>query len=760
MSSLGALLARRSLLGAGLVAALLLCVGFLPLFAGPSYEYCLVAGVVLPSCAALIAAARSEQPGEYPWLDVFRVAGLLCLIGCTVALLHGLRVGFCDLPGGLSYFAAGPAAGTLLGASWGYAVRALAARAAPNSGWLRPALCVALPVSTILFSFWRYYSSPIIFAFDHFFGYFAGTLYDTEIEGLERLLSYRVGTIGGVLALLGIAPLIQVRSLRALRQHRLALLLSALGLGAAGLVTWHGPSLGHYQTDASIRLRLGHELREGRCNVVYAAGILPRDAELLGRECEAHLKRLEQYFEVQYAAPVTVYLFASAAQKAELMGARHVYIAKPWRREIYLQSGGFPHPVLGHELAHVVAGVFGTGPFSVAGPLAGVIPDPGRIEGFAVAAAPPEDDDLSVVGWAAAMQRLGILPPTQSLFRLGFLGENSSKAYTAAGAFVSFLRDRFGARALREWYAGKELSEVTALTVAELEARYLAHLSTVPLSETELAIASSRFERPALFARRCPHEVDEVLAQGNQALGELDLHAAGNAFRRVLALDPTDYSALVGLAQCALRSGDLGAAGSGFLQLAAGPVTQLQRAAVTERAADTALLAGEDRRAHELYSQVRSWVLDEDTQRTLELKQLAASAGADSPARRAIVALLLGEATLGSNWFEAGAALSAWASSQPEQGVADYLLARNLFSQGRWQAATARLDAALSREISGIYTARESRRLRLVVACAVQDLASAKRAYESYRAGPDASLSRREGVRRFAERCGVRVDAP
>ena len=44
------------------------------------------------------------------------------------------------------------------------------------------------------------------------------------------------------------------------------------------------------------------------------------------------------------------------------MGAMRVYIAKPWRREVYLQLADFPHPVFAHELAHVVARNASSGP--------------------------------------------------------------------------------------------------------------------------------------------------------------------------------------------------------------------------------------------------------------------------------------------------------------------------------------------------------------------------------------------------------------
>ena len=71
---------------------------------------------------------------------------------------------------------------------------------------------------------------------------------------------------------------------------------------------------------------------------------------------------------------MTAFFFRDAADKKRLMGAGDTYIAKPWRREVYLQVAAYPHPVLGHELAHVIAGAFGQGPFHVAGPLGGLWP--------------------------------------------------------------------------------------------------------------------------------------------------------------------------------------------------------------------------------------------------------------------------------------------------------------------------------------------------------------------------------------------------
>src|SRR5205807_1470112 len=175
------------------------------------------------------------------------------------------------------------------------------------------------------------------------------------------------------------------------------------------------------------------------------------------------------------------FFFADSGQKKRLMGAADTYIAKPWRNEVYLQVSGYPHPVLGHELAHVVAGSFGRGPFRTAGPLGGVWPNPGLIEGVAVAAS-PDDEDLTDAQWARAMLDLGILAPVERIFSVGFLGEHAAKSYTIAGAFVRWMIDTHGAAAVRRWYGGEAIEAVTGKGWAALDADFRQSLAQYTLS--------------------------------------------------------------------------------------------------------------------------------------------------------------------------------------------------------------------------------------------------------------------------------------
>ncbi len=102
--------ASREGRGALVVAAGCLGVGFLPLFGPPGYEEALAAGLLVPSTAA-IAVALAIRGDEGAAREPIASVGHGALVGLAyagvaylAALVHGLRVGFCDLGGGSLYF--------------------------------------------------------------------------------------------------------------------------------------------------------------------------------------------------------------------------------------------------------------------------------------------------------------------------------------------------------------------------------------------------------------------------------------------------------------------------------------------------------------------------------------------------------------------------------------------------------------------------------------------------------------------------------
>lgn len=733
-------------------------IGYVPLFDGPGYESALAAGLILPSLAACATAVDVARQRPVPFAAFARGVAfgiVLSLLGLGAAWAHGYRTGYCDPIEGTAFYLLGPGFGAVLGGIWGAIAGTVAS---PLVRGTRVAFFLALagPLAGIVVSLWRFYASPMVFAFDPFFGFFAGTLYDTVITGLYRLATYRIGTSLTIVAATVLFVCMYRDQEGHLRVHWLERLgLTLLGFTAAAASLAHaaaGTRLGHYQSTASIREALGHAAVSDRCEVVYPSAVIKRDAHALARECDAHVGELEKFFGVRGPANIVVFVFASAEQKGELMGAASTFIAKPWRREVYVQGAGYPHRVLRHELAHVIAGEFGRGPFRVAGPWGGLVPDPGLIEGVAVAAAPKEDDDLTLAEWAKAMKDLKLLPPLNRVFTLTFLSEPSSRAYTVAGAFIEWFRGRYGITAVKNWYHGERFSTLAggkSLDVVERE--WLGSLDKVSVTEQAMRVARARFDRPAIFGRRCPHVVDRLSHDADWALAQLDVDGARSLYESVLALDPSNVDARLSLGTCAERDGRFDKARSEFRRVADNSkLPNAIRSQAIEAMGDLDLADGKLTDAKSEYIEVEKSVVDDDHLRALDVKQYAT----ETP--EALVPIreyLVGDLRFGRDGNSGAAELGAWSAQNPKLGIADYLLARSCFNRGQWERAVMYLDRALARELPLASIQREAVRTRIILACALGDPDRGNALFETWRQDPNLSDARREALRSFLQRC-------
>lgn len=733
-------------------------VGFLPLFDGPGYESALAAGLIVPSAAAIATALELSKARVAP-IDAlargFSVGALLVFVAWLVTMVHGLRVGFCDPLGGTTLFVLGPGVGAILAGAWGALAGEIAGRVTRKNRRRAAAvlLGIAGPLGSAVVSLVRFYTSPMVFAYDPFVGYFSGTLYDTIIDP-AGLSAYRVGSAATILAVVILALHLGRDAMDKLvfrSQRRPGLLLLGAIAGLASLLSIaYGYRLGHWQTSSTITETLGGRFSSERCDVVYRRG-MPREAvELFAKDCDAHVAEQEAFLETKGPPRITAYLFTDAAEKASLMGAADTYIAKPWRREVYVQQGGYPHNVLGHEIAHVMAGSFGQGPFRIAGRLFGLLPNPGLIEGIAVAVSPHEGA-LSPREWAKAMKDLGLLPPLQRLFALGFLGENSGVAYTVSGAFVGFVKERYGATAVRDWYGGRSIEAATGTSFAELERAFHEDLDRIVLPDAARAQARARFERPGIFGRRCPHVVDACKKRADEFSSRGDDEGAIKELQEALTLDPGESQVRVSIARSLLREGKPDE-GRAALEAITNDerFPRYVRDRALEEMGDLALAEGDTERAIVQYREVMSRTVDEDQLRTLEVKLEAAK---NPLGRGAIVALLVGEEGHRPDKLHATEALATWAATSPDDGLPEYLLGRGELGGGDFDRAAKRLDRALTKKIGITRVAAETERLRIVAACALGDADTAKRLAGVYAAREDVPRARREAASALVSRC-------
>ena len=677
------------------------------------YGSSLVVGLV-GSLVSAVVGVRAAQVGRGRRGATVAVAAVLSafafvLVPLVIVLARGLVAPACAPASGAAYallFALpGPVLAAVLGASFG---------AATHRRGVGSALAVLLVPGFVAWSLVRFYVTPTIFAFDPFFGFFPGALYDERVPLTLAHVTHRLGTAGWIIAaaalLVGAWDERSARlSLASLRGRRPASLVFAFGLALGLGVYATGPSLGHRHDAADIARALERRVASRRCVVLYDRSIDARQAELTMRDCDVRVAQHEDFFGVHQARPITVFLFASAAQKRELMGAEDTYIAKPWRDEVYLQYAPFPHPVLKHELAHVVAGAMAEGPLHVAA-IGRWLPAPGLIEGAAVAAAWEGESDASPHQWSRAMMEAGLTPSVASLSGLGFFVASSGRAYTAAGSFCRWLIDTRGPTRFRRFYRDADALAAYGEALPALEVQWHSFLRTVPTPESVLARARTRFRRASVFGRTCPLLLEDLTRDAAAHLDAGDLVAAERELRTLVSHDPTDLHTRLMLAVAKVRAGDLAgaAAVAAEAERALGPAAgQRTRSQV----ADQVWRWRGATAARSFYAALDPSTLDDDEARSLIIKRAMVDRGGS----RAEVFrdLLIGRGELDPSPTSAMARLSLDSQAQGDPWMG-YLAGRQLFLAERFEPA---LEALRVGDVASLGESRvlaEVQRMRAV----------------------------------------------
>jgi tetratricopeptide (TPR) repeat protein len=527
LRAIEARLGRRVFVWSGALLALSLILSAIPLFDLLGYDFSFAVGMLTALAAvdvghgAVAAARRARAPIGLLRLSARALAGVCAMLvpPLLVSLLNALRVKNCNLLSGLAFYALLPL-GTALYAAVGGVVAALVA---PRRGRL---LAFALPVLSVLWSLVRLYRDPAVFAFDPFGGYFPGPIYDEALRPPVRLLWFRLCNLvwaGAALALVGAfsagGRATQDGPPRPMRRPpewswRWVGLAGALTIAAVVLFQVRGP-LGFHVRHRELYQALGRRT-ESVHFVVYsdpAAGT-PEDLQLVHRDLEFRYQQLVRILGTE-PGRVTVFQFPSAGAKKELVGAGNTLYAKPWQREIFVQSDRFPAGHLRHELAHVFAAGFGDRIFGVAfawhfwGPFPVPRLASGLIEGVAEAADYGDPDGRATIHQEArAMMADGRAPPIRGVVGAGFSALAGARAYTLAGSFCHFLLLEGGPQRLRALYrSAGDFAGVYGQPLEALEARWHTFLERQPLEAAERARAQERFRRPAIFQKVCAREL-------------------------------------------------------------------------------------------------------------------------------------------------------------------------------------------------------------------------------------------------------------
>jgi hypothetical protein len=426
--------------------------------------------------------------------------------------------------------------------------------------------------------------------------------------------------------------------------------------------------------------------------------VVPRElniaeARRLRDDCEFRVDQMERTIGVHQRQRVTAFFFRSPDEKRALMGAATTYIAKPWRNEVYLQLAAWPHPVLAHEIAHVVAGNLAPGPFRVAASVNGLWPEASLIEGMAVAAAWDASDGMTPHQWARAMVDLKLAPSIDDLLGTGFLSQPKERAYTLAGSFLRFIAERRGWGAVRRIYREGRL-DAAGEDTRQLESQWLTFVRSVPLPPSGIAFASQRFARGSIFSRICPHAVANLRLMIQSDLAANDARAAMASCQALLEIDPEDTWARTTLLAALARRDRINEAERELRSLIGPPSAAPPTLWAAKHAlADAAWRRGETNEAIVRYGELLREPQGEDATRLLEVKLLALRSVPEQ--RTTLLEMLVGRDGVPPDppttmYF------AQRLSAQRGDGLGMYLAARQLFYAQRFDLAVELMESAIA----------------------------------------------------------------
>jgi len=692
----------------------LVLLGF-PLFGLPGLELGLAVSLACTLLGGWVGAAAADELRKPPRPSVPRVpppgpgraavravgaASLLLLGAATIpflgAVLHAALGTRCSPWTQAGFYPLLVVPAVLLAAAAGVFCRAAFPRRSAGAG-----LYALLFLASVTWTCWPLFRGPQVFVWNFFVGFFPGPLYDEALRLPAALWWFRLETLLWAALLGGFAAGIFPAPGPSHRRHRSRIVVF-LFLVAAGiaLLEARAVELGFRATDASVRAALGGRLETAHAELLYPREKPAEEVERLRRDVEFRLTQLERFL----GAPsplVHLYVFRSAEEKQRLVGAGGTQFAKPWLQSAFLNDAPFPHPTLKHELAHLAAAPFGSGPLRVTSRL-WLVPVMGVVEGVAVAADDPPGE-LELHAWAAGMRRQALLPELARLLGpAGFWSSAPARAYTAAGSFILWLQQSQGTEKLQRLLPHGDFARVYGRGLESLVGEWERMLGALPLNEGAVNRAFARFREPSLFRRPCVREVAGLLASARVA-STADPALALQLFHRCAELQPEEPDHL--LAEAALlqrlnRNFEATEVLDRAESVVAGRPTLEAQVAVAR--ADLAWGAGDPQGAGAALEQARSFHPGLDLERQVAVKQAAL---ADARISKAVHASFDARSDELRLW-----ALERARQAVPDSPVVNYLLGRRLLMLGHPAEAAEALHRALAQTLPDA-VAREAWRL-------------------------------------------------
>jgi FimV-like protein len=677
--------------------------------------------------SALDRAVPAERLlGRLTW-DTTKTVWKLTLIPLVLIGLNAFRVQTCDVLTGLWYFLWLPMASAALSAGLGVACGAMV-----KGEWRWAALWPWVVVLGIVaWRVYRFYAAPPAFFYSILIGYFPGNLYDEEVALLSAFYWARAAQAFGVCGLLAACaaffdPNTQTVSFRRKtlwtvpRKRQAAA--AAVCLFAVLILVSQSSRLGITHDASDLARMLGRTHASAHAIIHFpAASVSDADVAILADDHDFRYAQVVRDLDVADREKISSFVFADPDAKFRAMGARNVHMAKPWRREIYLNATPFPHGTLRHEIAHIIAGDFGSSIFRISAKSVFGIPvfvNVGLIEGIAVAAAWPLGDDLTPHQSVKAIWQLGNAPPVSRLLSPSFFAFSGARSYTISGSFVRWLLDTRGPTPLKILYqTGGDFESAYGASETALIEAWQAFIQTVDISQSDVERVRERFRQKSIFARPCAHAVARWREQAEDAFVKNEFDQAASILQKLCREVPNEPLYWLDLAGVYTEAGDHDRARTILDGLASD--TDHSSSVRAQALLDSSRLAAQKNNWPEvirLLDQALTFPVTDDERRTLEIYREVAVG--DRPAYAPLRVMLFDPKHDNLPARTGYAAIAV--ANDPQSPLAHYLLGRYLSGLTMPDAAAQMLKRALDLGLSQPLAVNECARLL---------------AQESYRAG-------------------------
>lgn len=543
MVLLDILLSKKVLIAAAVILLISVLLSFFPLIGTLGFEYSIIIAFFISFVSIFISAEyinldlRKKYPKRKRYSDListsFFINFFILLIPFLVGLISSYMKSDCYIKEGIIFFLIITTITVFFASSLGL----LIGYVFPKRGFFVGSLCIIL---IIVYSLYFLYIDPPVFSFNHIFGLFPGPLYDQIILIDQRILTFRLITVCWAILFLIILKLIHDYKFNFVGVGTVVLLiLICLVLSVFKI---YENDIGIKHSRDFIQNSFFKDTFETEHFLIY----FPLDTkvseniELIALDHEWQYAQLTDFLKVNSSKKIISYIYPDEKTRKRIIGAEATTIANPIHKEIHLVYYYFPHPVLKHELTHVLSSEFGTRFLKIS-------PKVGLIEGLAVAADWNNSDGFNPHEWSLGMLKANNNLDIHNILGYGFWRASASKSYTLMGSFVRFLINKYGIEKFKTVYKKGEF-DVYGKDLNTLIKEWEDYLYTIQIAEYVPAFSKHKFSRPSIFDDRCPRKSAYLADMGLSEFERGNYYGATTAFKEALKYNPTSNNILESLA--------------------------------------------------------------------------------------------------------------------------------------------------------------------------------------------------------------------